>query len=210
MAVYRLRQLRSELEGRVRILAKALSLELKNERPTPKNVVDLEIPLMAQQEVDLPIGPWRSPEWQYPATILPAFEALVCAAEQGNPAASEFGWRVRRAFFGESRCISMRHVLLEIAAESGLDVECFARAWDTGNARATVIAESHHGWEVLKVAGSPTFVLPSGEQAHNPGASRVTWGPNYTVRKLEPPQQPWREAYAAMISRAVDACRAPQ
>src|SRR5216110_2848671 len=111
MAVYRLRKLWPEYQRRVRIDWRALSLEVKNGKSTPKNIVDVEIPLMAQQEPDLPIGPWKAAEWQYPVTILPAFEALKCAALQSNRAAWEFSWRARRAFFGESRCLSMRHVL---------------------------------------------------------------------------------------------------
>src|SRR6266516_8074493 len=52
MAVYRLRKLWPEYERRVRIAWRALSLEAKNSKSTPKNIVDVEIPLMAQQEVE--------------------------------------------------------------------------------------------------------------------------------------------------------------
>ncbi len=177
-------------------------LEIKNSSSTPKYIVDVEIALMAEQEPDLPIGPWTAPDWQYPATVLPAFEALRCAARQGERQAWEFSWRVRRAFFRESRCISMRHVLLELAAESDLEVDRFGRDWDSGAERPTVLAESHHGWEEIKVPGSPTFVLPSGRQVHNPAAARVTWGPKHEVLKVAPPRQPWREAYREILDAA--------
>jgi predicted DsbA family dithiol-disulfide isomerase len=202
MAVYRLRKLWPEYESRVRIAWKALSLEVRNGKSTPKNIVDVEIALMAQQEPELPIGPWRAPEWQYPVTILPAFEALKCAMLQGERLAWEFSWRTRKAFFDESRCISMRHILRDLAGESGLDVEQIMRDWDCGSQRPTVLAESHRGWEELKVPGSPTFVLASGRQVHNPGALRVTWGPNYSIQRVDPPQQPWQEAYRELLDAA--------
>ena len=202
MAVYRLRKLWPEYERHVRIAWRALSLEVRNGKSTPKNIVDVEIALMAQQEPELPIGPWRAPEWQYPVTILPAFEALKCAMLQGERLAWEFSWRTRKAFFDENRCISMRHVLCELAGESGLDVEQFMRDWDSGSQRPTVLAESHRGWEELKVPGSPTFVLASGRQVHNPGALRVTWGPNYSIQRVDPPKQPWREAYRELLDAA--------
>jgi predicted DsbA family dithiol-disulfide isomerase len=202
MAVYRLRSIWPEYEGSVRVALRALSLEIQNAKPTPKNIVDTEIPVMAEQEPALPIGPWQAAEWQYPVTILPAFEALRCAQLQGDGLAWEFNWRVRRAFFKENRCISMRHVLAELADDSGLDVERFCRDWDSGAERRNVIAESERGWKQLKVPGSPTFVLPSGRQVHNPGAIRVTWGPEHEIQKVEPPERPWLEAYRELLAAA--------
>lgn len=108
MAVYRLRKIWPEYGGRVRIVFRALSLELKNGRSTPKPIVESEIPLMAQQEPDLPIAPWSAHDWEYVPTLLPAFEAEKAAAQQGDEAAWEFGWRVRHAFFAQSRTICMR------------------------------------------------------------------------------------------------------
>jgi predicted DsbA family dithiol-disulfide isomerase len=203
MAVYRLRSLWSRYDGRVRIAWKSLALEIQNSKPTPKNIVDVEISLMREQEPDLPIGPWKSADWHYPVTILPAFEALRCAALQGDQQAWEFSWRVRKAFFDEGRCISMRHVLLDLAGESGLDVNRFRCEWDSGTARSTVLAESQRGWDELQVPGSPTFVLPRGRRIHNPGAVRVTWGPNQEVKNIEPPERPWSEAYREFLDEAV-------
>lgn len=190
MAVYRLRKIFPEYRGRVRILFRALSLELKNEQPTPKQIVDVEIGLMAQQEPDLPIGPWQAPEWQYVPTFLPAFEAEKAAAQQGEEAGWEFSWQVRHAFFAHSRTVCMRHELADVARKAGLDVDRFLKDWDSGLLREAVEAESHRGWEELKVQGSPTFVLPSGEQIWNPGAIRVKWGRNYEVQGTEPANCP--------------------
>ena len=162
---------------------------------------------MLQQEPDLPIGPWSAPEWQYVPTLLPAFEAEKAAAQQGDEAAWEFAWRLRYAFFAESRTICMRFELEEIARAAGLDVDRFLADWDSGLLREPVEAESHHGWEVLEVPGSPTFVLPSGKQIGNPGAVRVTWGPNHEVLEVQPADcpngdclQPFRDMLDEVVS----------
>ena len=204
--MYRLRRLWPEYRGRLRVAWKALALEIKNEQPTPKFILDQENPLMAQQEPDLPIGPWRAADWQYPATLMPGFEALACAERQGDDPAWEFSWRVRAAFFAESRCVSMRHVLREIAGESGLDLARFTRDWDSGVQRSKVLAESHTGWEVLKVEGSPTFVLPSGRHVHNPAALKATWSKNKEILKVDPPPDApngdWRTVYRDFLDEA--------
>lgn len=175
MAVYRLRKLWPEYKDRIRIHFRSLSLELKNLQPTPKQIVEQENLLMARQEPDLPMSPWTRPEFQYVPTLLPAFEAEKAAAEQGEDVAWEFAWQVRKAFFADNRTICMRHVLGQIAAETELDVDRFLADWDSGRFRAEVIAESHRGWEEIGVRGSPTFILPSGEQVWNPGAVSVEW-----------------------------------
>ncbi len=161
---------------------------------------------MTRQEPDLPIGPWRAPEWQYPATILPAFEALACAEQQGEECAWEFSWRVRAAFFAESRCISMRHELRTLARASGLDVARFQADWDSGRERPRVLAESHHGWEVLKVRSSPTFVLPNDRQVNNPTALVVTWSKDKQIEQIDPPADApggdWRPVYRSFLEEA--------
>ena len=190
MALYRLRAVWPEYEGRVRVAFRALSLEIKNERPTPKPILDVETVLMELQEPELPIYGWRRPEWQYVPTLLPAFEAEKAAAQQGDEAVWRFSWQVRRAFFAESRTICTRFELAKVADEAGLDVDRFLRDWDSGRFREEVLADTHRGWEELKVNGSPTFVLPSGKQVWNPGAARVSWGPKQNVKDYTPPACP--------------------
>ncbi|GAC1513607.1 MAG: hypothetical protein NVS2B16_18870 [Chloroflexota bacterium] len=169
---------------------RSLSLELQNRRPTPKPVVDVEILLMVRQEPDLPVLPWRRSEWEYVPTLLPAFEAEKAAAQQGDDAAWEFGWRVRHAFFAESRTICTRFELTKVAEEAGLDVDLFLREWDSGRPRAAVLADSERGWKDLSVRGSPTFILPGGKQVWNPAAARVTFGRGYSVKEYVPPDCP--------------------
>ncbi len=151
--MYRLRSLWPEYGARVRVSWKTLALEIKNRDGTPKHIVDEEIGVLQRLDPELPIRPWSAPEWQYPQTILPAFEAIASAEEQGDGPAWEYSWRVRVAFFAESRCISLRHVLIDLARESGLGVERFVAAWDSGLHRPRILADSHRGWEEITVQG---------------------------------------------------------
>lgn len=206
MAEFRLRKVWPEYRGRVRIVNRALALELKNHRPTPKRVVDIEVVLMARQEPDLPIWPWKAPDFEFVPTLLPAFEAEKAAALQGDEAVWEYSWRLRHAFFAESRTICMRHVFIDIAEDAGLDVERFAGDWDSGLMRELVLAESHYGWEVLQVPGSPTFVLPNGKQIANPGAIKVQWGPNHepeSITAADCPRGDCLQVFRDMLDEAI-------
>lgn len=207
MAVYRLRKVWPEYQGRVRIAWRSLAIELKNKRSTPKPILDAEIPLMQQQEPDLPIRHWRRPEWQFVPTLLPAFEAEKAAAEQGDEAAWEFSWQIRYAFFAQSQIVCMRWVLADVARDAGLEVDRFLRDWDSGRFRPAVLEDTHRGWEVLKVPSSPTFVLPSGKKIANPGAMKVTWGEHFTIAKTEPagcPNGDCLQVYRDMLDEAIN------
>jgi predicted DsbA family dithiol-disulfide isomerase len=177
LAIYRLRQVWPEYAGRLRIVWRALSLEYINAQGTPKPVLDAEIDLLRQIEPRLPIARWPRPDWQWPVTFWPAFEALACAQAQSHDAAFAISWALRRGFFSQGRSPALRHELLalarEAAGEAALDLGSFEADWDGGRYKAGVIAESRHGWHELKVAGSPTFVLPDGRQISNPAAGEA-------------------------------------
>lgn len=164
IAAYRVRSLREEYRGRLVIEHKSLPLEYVNRQPTPKHVLDSECPLLMLAEPGLAWEPWHAPLSEWPVTLWPAFEAVKCAERQDLEKADDLDWAIRSAFFAESRCISMRHVLFELAKQVGLAMDRFAQDFDSGHAKALVIAEAREGWERLKVPGSPTFVLPSGHQ----------------------------------------------
>jgi predicted DsbA family dithiol-disulfide isomerase len=118
----------------------------------------------------------------------PAFEAIKCAERQGPEFADELSWALRKAFFAESRCISMRHVLFEVAEEVGLDMGRFAEEFDNGLTKWQVLQEAQKGWEILKVEGSPTFVLPSGEQLSYLALPKIKLDDqrNYRAEAVEP------------------------
>lgn len=164
LTVYRLRMLRDEFRDGVIIEHKSLSLEYVNKQPTPKPILDNELPLLVLEEPDIPYEPWHRPLSEWPVTMWPAFEAVKCAERQGRNLADELDWVIRRAFFADSRCISMRHVLFELAGQAGVDMNRFSEDFDSGVSKRLVLEEARDGWERLRVGGSPTFVLPSGKQ----------------------------------------------
>src|SRR5688572_18498660 len=76
LAHHRFRRVLPEFAGRVALAHKSLALEYVNRQPTPKPDLDLETPILALDEPDLPYRPWRAPASEWPVTILPAFEAV--------------------------------------------------------------------------------------------------------------------------------------
>ena len=162
LAHHRFRRVLPDYRGQLVLAHRSLALEYVNREPTPKRVLDLETPLLALTEPDLPYRPWAAPASEWPVTILPAFEAVTCAARQRADLADELAWAIRVAFFRDGRCISLRHVLLELAEGVGLEPERFAADFDGGVTKRQVIEEAREGWERAKLPGSPTVVLPDG------------------------------------------------
>ena len=173
LTAFRLRRLLPEWGDRVVIEHKSLSLEYVNSQPTPKPILDNETPILLLEEPDIPYQPWHRPDSEWPVTMWPAFEAIKCAERQSPRLASELDWAIRVAFFAESRCISMRHVLFDLAEGVGVDMGRFAEDFDGGATKRRVLEEAREGWERLKVEGSPTFVLPSGRQYPYLGLPKV-------------------------------------
>ncbi len=174
VSAYRLHKLREEYRRTIVIEHKSLALEYVNREPTPKPALERELPLLVQEEPDIPYQPWQRIESAWPVTMWPAFEAVKCAERQSLALADDLDWTIRVAFFAESRCISLRHVLLELAQQVGLDAHRFADDFDHGVAKYQVLQEAQEGWERLHVEGSPTFVLPSGKQISNVGLPEIT------------------------------------
>ena len=188
LTAFRLRKLRDEYKGKITILHRSLALEYINGRSTPKNIIEAETPILMLEELDIPYHPWHGPLTEWPVTMWPAFEAVKCAELQGPEAADELDWALRKAFFAESRCISMRHVLVELAEAVGLDLVRFAEAFDSGVTKRQVLQDAQAGWDKLNVEGSPTFVLPSGEQLPYYALPKVKLDPkrNYCAKRVEP------------------------
>jgi predicted DsbA family dithiol-disulfide isomerase len=174
VSAYRLRKLREEYRGTIVIEHKSLPLEYVNREPTPKPLLERELPLLIREEPDIPYQPWQRPESEWPVTMWPAFEAVKCAERQSLVLADDLDWALRVAFFAESRCISLRHVILELVQRVGLDSKRFADDFDRGVTKYQVLQEAQEGWERLHVEGSPTFVLPSGKHISNVGLPEIT------------------------------------
>jgi predicted DsbA family dithiol-disulfide isomerase len=175
-AVWRLWDARRSLglEDRVRFDHRVFPLELFNSQATPRNELEPEIPVCSSLAPRAGWQPWSGPDWEYPVTMLPPMEAVQAAKEQGLAASEALDRGLRRAFWGESRCISLRHVILEVASETdGLDLARLAAALDSGRARAAIFEH----WDVAKtdvVQGSPHLFVQDGTNAQNPGLE-VDW-----------------------------------
>lgn len=203
LAAFRLRRALAEAHD-VEVRHRALAIEWVDRKATPKDILDAESPFVFTQEPDLDWQPWSDAPWRWPATMWPTFEAVKAAEAQGWRAAHELDWALRRAFFAESRCISLRHVILDVAREvPALDAQRLERDWDAGVAKARVIEEARRGWETLDLQLSPTFVLPDGTRVENPGSCHVELDEErgHRVRRVVPPKEDAREAYRAMLAR---------
>lgn len=144
-------------------------LELVNERPTPKLTLDAEIPVAGALVPDFEMRLWTGPDFEYPVTTLLALEAVQAAKEQSLAASTSLDLALREALFADGRCISLRHVVLDVARlTDDVDVDALIDALDSGRARRRItddLAEAKAG----KVKGSPHVFLPDGSDAHNPG-----------------------------------------
>jgi predicted DsbA family dithiol-disulfide isomerase len=171
VAVWRLHDARRRLalEGRVAFDQRVFPLELFNSQPTPRDELEVEWDACAALAPRAGWQAWSAPDWAWPATMLPPMEAVQAAKEQGLAASEQLDRGLRRAFWGESRCVSLRHVILEVASEcDGLDLERLADAFDSGRARAALF-EQYDLAKTDAVDGSPHLFLADGTSVQNPG-----------------------------------------
>lgn len=160
VAVERFHEARERTGLEARLVHRAFPLELVNRQATPKPTLDAEIPVTATLVADL-FRPWSRPRHEWPVTTLLALEAVRAAGDLG----AVLDRQLRRAFFRDSRCISLRSVVLDVAADVGVEI---TDALDDGRFRRAVIED----WVLARsgvVKGSPHAFLPDGTAAHNPG-----------------------------------------
>lgn len=171
------RRRRLGLEGRVAFDLRPFPLEVINGRCTPKRVLDAEIPVAGTLEPEAGWQVWQDDPSRYPVSTLLALEAVQAAKAQGIDASEALDRALRRALFAESRCVTMRHVILEVADECGaIDVSALATALDEGRARGW-LSEMAVVAAGPEVEGSPHLFLPDGTNAHNPGIDMHWQGP---------------------------------
>jgi len=165
---------RLSLEQRVAFDHHAFPLELFNSEPTPRPRREAEWEVAATLAPRAGWQRWSAPDHAWPVTMLPPMEAVQAAKRQSLGAAAELDRALRRAFWAESRCISLRHVILEVAAEcEGVDLGALADAIDDGRARAALFDD----WAVARgdeVRGSAHLFAPDGTNAQNPGIT-IGW-----------------------------------
>lgn len=202
VAVARLHRVREELGlvGEVVLDHRAFPLEVLNVRPTPKLILDAEVPVTGALEPGAGWAMWQRPAWEYPGTVLLALEAVQAAKEQSLRASEALDRALRVALFGQSRPIGLRHEVLDVAEGCrAVDAGVLAKCLDDGRARRTLMdqAEKAAGG---RVQGSPHLFLPDGSDVHNPGVE-MHWegekGRGFPVIDADDPS-----VYAGLLHRA--------
>jgi predicted DsbA family dithiol-disulfide isomerase len=205
LAVFRLHRARARagLEDRVHFDHRAFPLEIVNEQPTPRRVLEAEIPVIGGHDPDAGWQVWQGDDGSWPVTMLPALEAVQAAKDQGIAASEALDLALRRAFYAESRCISLRHVILDVARGcDGVDADQIAAALDDGRARAAVMEQFHEARSADEVTGSPHVFLPDGGEVHNPGIQQRWEGPHgegFPVIEADDP-----DVFDHLVKRAAD------
>ncbi|MEU2243580.1 MULTISPECIES: DsbA family protein [unclassified Streptomyces] len=182
IAIHRLHATRARLglAEQVSFDLRAFPLELLNDAPSPRPGTDSEVARMASLEPAAGWQLWQAKDWSYPSTTLPALEAVLAAKEQSLHASEQLDLGLRRAFWAESRTISHRKVILDVAKDTGaVDVEALAEALDDGRARRTL---SDHAAvsRTDRVNCSPHLFLSDGSDYANPGID-VGWEGGYGI-----------------------------
>jgi predicted DsbA family dithiol-disulfide isomerase len=207
-AVWRLWDARRRLglEDQLRFDHRVFPLELFNSQATPRDELDVEWETCASLAPRAGWQAWAAQDWTYPATMLPAMEAVQAAKEQGLAASEALDRGLRRAFWGESRCVSLRHVILEVASQvEELELATLARALDSGGARHAIFDD----WAIAKtdlVQGSPHIFLSDGTNGQSPGL-QLDWheGEDGFWRPTIVADDP--AAYDRLLLRAADGSR---
>lgn len=174
LAVHRLHTTRARLglDDQVRFTHRPFPLEVVNSQPTPKHILDAEVPVVGALDPEAGWKVWAAPTSTWPVSTLPALEAVQAAEEQSPLAAEQLDRALRRALFAEHRCITMLHEIVAVAETcSAVDAgELQAALWD-GRARQRIAASLEQA-KAEQVQGSPHLFLADGLDVHNPGIEK--------------------------------------
>lgn len=203
LAVWRLWDARSALglEDSVRFDHRPFPLELVNGQCPFKRALDSEIPVISGLGRDAGWQVWQGRAEEWPVTMLLALEAVQAAKEQGLRASESLDRALRLALFAESRCVSMWHVVVDVATQCGeVDVGALAEALKQGRARGRLWDFQALAEGVVKL--SPHVWLSDGTDAANPGIE-MHWeggpGKGYPVVDHDDPS-----VYRELIQKAAD------
>ena len=156
------------LDDRVTFDHRLFLLEDVNQMALNTKVIEGEKPVVGQLVQELEFKPWQRDPSEYPVTSLLANEAVQAAKAQSAHAAEHLDMALRLAFWRDSRCISMRHEILDVAdACPDVDTDALAEALDDGRARAGMMHAYHAHRDDIQ--GSPHFFFADGYDVHNPG-----------------------------------------
>jgi predicted DsbA family dithiol-disulfide isomerase len=181
VGLLRLRRARARLGLEIAIEHHTFPLELFN-GPHPRRGTDTEAVALGRIEPEAGFRVWTDADDRYPHTVLLAAEAVHAASAQGLAAGEELDIALRRAFWTQSRSISHRQVVLDVARTvPQVDVDELAAALDDGRHRRRVMADFAVA-STDAIPASPTLRLPDGTTVTNPGIE-VHW------------QGPWAEGF---------------
>jgi predicted DsbA family dithiol-disulfide isomerase len=194
LTLHRFRQARERLGLPVAVEHHTFALELFN-GPHPRRGTDTEAVGVGQAAPELDWRIWAAPDDLYPHTVLLAAEAVHAAQAQSLDAGEALDLGLRRAFWTQSRSITHRTVVLDIAAEvrdtgTELDVAALTHALDTGAHRRDITAD-HAVAQTHAIPASPTLRLADGTASTNPGTA-VEWA------------GPWAAGYPVITSHDPD------
>jgi predicted DsbA family dithiol-disulfide isomerase len=143
-------------------------LEDVNRMALNTRTIEGEKPVVGQLVPELEFAPWQRDPSEFPVTSLLANEAVHAAQLQSDRAAEELDTALRLGFWRDSRCISMLHEILDLAATCPtVDTGALTAALEDGRARGGMMHDyrAHSG----DVQGSPHFFFADGTDVHNPG-----------------------------------------
>ena len=170
VTIARLLRARDELglRGRVHLDHRLFLLEDVNSAPISRSFLDSELPAVAALEPGLGWRSWRGDPSTWPVTTAPANEAVHAAKRQSFAAAEELDLALRVAFFRDSRCVALRHEILDVAKGCpAVDVDTLAEALDEGLARGAMMRDYRANRGAVR--GSPHLFFSDGHDVHNPG-----------------------------------------
>jgi predicted DsbA family dithiol-disulfide isomerase len=200
VAVHRLWETRAKLglEELVGFDHHVFPLELFN-GPHPRRGTDTEAVGLGQIAPEAGFRVWAQADDLYPHTVLLAAEAVLAAKAQSLRASELLDRALRVGFWLESKSISNRGVILEIAGGLELDVARLTEDLDNGTFRRALMDDFaiSRGDEVK---GSPHLFLADGSAEHNPGISvhwEGPWAAGYPVVDSDRP-----EIYEDLLRRA--------
>ncbi len=196
-----------DFSGTVQLKWRAFPLEVINNRPASRHIVDQEWPLVAVQE---PLAPCRAwPHQDYLRTTMPAFEAYNSVFSQDAEQARVFDLKLKRAFFYEGRRIDETEMVCEVARDMGLDPAPIRADLASQKHREAIMADCRESMRLRDQEGlpmtSPTLFLPSGEAIHNPYASEKRFQDGKLTEVHAPPAygEAVYEGFRDILRRAV-------
>ena len=173
VGLLRLRRSRERLGLDVKIEHHTFPLELLD-GPHPRRGTDTEAVGLGQIEPEAGFRVWTAADDRYPHTVLLAAEAVHAASAQSLTGGEELDLALRRAFWTQSRSISHRLVILDIAATvPEVDVGELTAALDDGRHRKQVMADFAVA-STDAIPASPTLRFADGTTVTNPGI-QVHW-----------------------------------